>query len=111
MDMIYNKLVRDRIPEIIKSTNKTCSIDFLNKDDHLKYLYLKLNEEVSEFQENYDLEELADILEVIDGILKIRGIDSEIIYDLKDKKKKERGGFSKGILLKSVSETNNVSVK
>ena len=74
-------------------------------------MYLKLNEEVSEFQENYDLEELADILEVIDGILEIREIDSDIIHKMKVKKKKERGGFSKGILLKSVSETNNVSVK
>lgn len=103
--IIYNKLVRDKIPEIIGKENNISEIEMLNKEDHLKYLYLKLNEEVFEFQEKYELEELADILEVIDGILEIRKVSNEEINELKIKKKSERGGFSKGILLKSVAET------
>ena len=61
---IYNKLVRDRIPEIIEESGKKCSMRILNEDEYLTALEQKLNEEVAEYQTDKNIEEMADILEV-----------------------------------------------
>lgn len=98
----YDKLVRDKIPKIIKKSGKDCSIRILNSEDCLIELYKKLDEEVNEFFESYDIEEIADILEVIDGILNIRGVNMDDVLKIKRNKKNENGGFEKGIFLKSV---------
>ncbi len=96
---IYNKLVRDNIPEIIASSNKKCEIKIVEKDELTELLNLKLQEEVSEYLESNEVEELADILEVIYGILDSKNISKEELEDIRIKKKEERGGFKEGIKL------------
>lgn len=61
----YNKLVRDRIPEIIEASGKTCRTTVLNDTEYLPMLDAKLDEELAEYHKDQDIEELADLLEVI----------------------------------------------
>ncbi len=97
----YDKLVRDKIPEIIKSSNRTPEYKILEEDqEYLRYLIKKLHEEVLEFTENPCVEELADVREVIDALSSIR--EFENIMSVQDRKKEERGGFAKRILLVKV---------
>ena len=61
----YNKLVRDRIPEIIESSGRTCVTEILSDEDYLKMLDAKLDEELAEYHADQNIEELADLMEVI----------------------------------------------
>ena len=61
----YNKLVRDRIPEIIESSGKSCTTEILSAEDYLRMLDAKLDEELAEYHKDQNIEELADLLEVI----------------------------------------------
>lgn len=99
---IYNKLVRDRIPEIIEKSGKTAKTRILDKDTYYEALITKLLEEVKEFIESDDTEEIADILEVLDAILKSRDIPWDEVWDLKKYKRDERGGFEDRIFLEEV---------
>lgn len=103
----YNKLVRDKIPEIIESSGKTCSVETLTDEKYIAMLDAKLNEELAEYQESKSLEELADLLEVMGAVVKARGYTWEELTKVRKKKLGERGGFEKKILLKEVFE--NVS--
>ena len=79
--IIYNKLVRDRIPEIIESSGKTCTVESLSDEDYLCMVDAKLDEELAEYHKDQNIEELADLLEVIYAATKARG------YKLSDLKK------------------------
>ena len=68
----YNKLVRDRIPEIIEASGKRCEYSILSGDAYLHMLDEKLNEELAEYQDSKSMEELADLLEVIHGPVVIK---------------------------------------
>ena len=100
----YNKLVRDRIPEIIEAEGKTCVCDVLSDEDYLRLLYQKLNEELAEYQESKSLEELADLFEVMRAVVKARGWTMEKLEQVRADKADRRGGFEKKILLKEVEE-------
>ena len=97
----YHKLVRDRIPEIIEADGKTCVCETLADEDYLRLLDAKLTEELSEYQENHSLEELADLLEVV---VKARGWTWEELERVRQDKAAKRGGFEKKILLREVRE-------
>jgi len=99
---IYNKLVRDKIPEVIKATGKECEFEIAPKEERYKLLEAKLNEEVNEFLEDKNLEELADVMEVLFGLANSLGYSEEELLKARDKKREERGGFKEGIVLKSV---------
>jgi predicted house-cleaning noncanonical NTP pyrophosphatase (MazG superfamily) len=106
----YDKLIRDKIPEIIESHGKSCEIDVLNDGDNPSAssgtdLYEKLQEEVNEFLTDDNLEELADLTEVIHAILKLKGKTPEDLEDVRVKKLKDRGGFEKRLLLEKVVES------
>ena len=101
---IYNKLVRDKIPDIIRADGKTCMYETLSPEEYLRCLDEKLNEELAEYQESKSLEELADLLEVMMAVVKARGYTWEQLAALCEKKRKERGGFDKRILLKEVHD-------
>ena len=98
----YNKLVRDRIPEIIASDGKTCVCETLSDEDYLRLLDAKLTEELSEYQESRSLEEL---LEVLRAVAKARGWTWEELEQARQDKAAKRGGFEKKILLKEVRES------
>lgn len=104
--MRYDKLVRDKIPEIIAKNGGTPKGRFLSDDkEYWEKLKEKLQEELKEFREaktpDQQAEEFADILEVLDAMFDFLGFSKEYIEDIKKKKAKERGQFKKRILLES----------
>ena len=100
----YNKLVRDKIPEIIEASGKKCDTAVLADKDFLYMLDKKLGEEVKEYQESHEVEELADVLEVIYAIAETKGVSKKQLEDIRAAKAEKRGAFEKKILLKSVTE-------
>lgn len=98
----YNKLVRDRIPQIIERSGKICICETLSDEQYIAKLNEKLLEEVKEYFESGRVEELADIGEVMHAILAYMGVSIEEFQGLRMKKHNERGGFSEKILLKEV---------
>lgn len=100
----YYKLVRDRIPEIIEESGKTCVYKILSDTDYLCLLDEKLQEELAEYQESKSLEELADLLEVMQAVVKARGWTLKELERVRADKAAKRGGFEKKILLKEVLE-------
>jgi len=99
---VYNKLVRDRIPEIIRNNNEKPIVKELNNEDYLKELNIKLKEELQEYLEDNNIEELADIVEVIYGILNAKNISLEEFEEIRNEKVEKRGAFSKKIFLEKV---------
>ena len=95
----YDKLVRDRIPDIITASGSVPVCDRPDKNECLAYLAAKLSEEAAEYRESRDIEELADVIEVVRGILHHNGISWEELESVRQKKYAERGGFEQGIRL------------
>ena len=101
---IYNKLVRDRIPEIIEASGNTCITEILSDEEYLKMIDTKFDEEIAEYHKDQNIEELADMLEVIYAAAVARGYSIEELEKVRVEKAEKRGGFSKKILLKEVEE-------
>lgn len=106
--MKYQKLVRDKIPDIIKEHNKKPIIRILSPKDYQRELLKKLVEEVNEVSKAEDsealLEELADVLEVIHATIISVGTTLETVEEIRINKKNKRGGFDKRIFLEEVLE-------
>lgn len=100
----YNKLVRDRIPEIIENAGKECKIKILDNDEYLQKLNSKLDEELAEYHKDQSIEELADLMEVILAIAVVKGYTVEELEQIRKEKAWKRGGFGKRILLTEVVE-------
>ena len=100
----YNKLVRDRIPEIIESSGKTCVTEILSDEEYLCMVDAKLDEELAEYHKDQNIEELADLMEVIYAAAVARGYTLEQLEQVRAEKAAKRGGFEKKILLKEVRE-------
>lgn len=98
----YQKLVRDRIPEIIEADGKTCVTEVLSDEMYLQMLDAKLNEELAEYQESKSLEELADLLEVMQSVVTARGWSLAQLEQVRAEKTSKRGGFHKKLMLKEV---------
>ncbi|SFP98961.1 Predicted house-cleaning noncanonical NTP pyrophosphatase, all-alpha NTP-PPase (MazG) superfamily [Lachnospiraceae bacterium XBB1006] len=103
-EIMYNKLVRDKIPEIIEADGKKCEIEILSDERYLKALDAKLNEELEEYHKDQNIEELADLLEVIYACAEARGASKEELERVRAGKAEKRGGFAKKIFLKKVVE-------
>lgn len=101
---IYNKLVRDQIPDIISNLGKTCICETIPDENLLEKLNEKLLEEVNEYIEAGTIEELVDIGEVIHAILAFKKVSVDEYQMMRIDKRKARGGFDKRILLKEVIE-------
>ena len=97
----YDKLVRDLIPEIIETSGKTVTIEVVNNEVAFDYLLKKLDEEVNEFKTDQNLEELADVMEVLFGLAHKLGYSEQDLLTKRQEKKQARGGFEKNIILKS----------
>ena len=106
MKNIHNKLVRDRIPDLIEQSGKSCLCRTLEQNDYLNALDEKLQEELNEYLSDKTLEELADLLEVIRAVITARGSTYEEIESIRLSKAATRGGFEKRIWL---METNDRS--
>ena len=104
MSKIYQKLVRDRIPEIIEKDGKEFSV-YQERGDRLKdYAMKKLQEEVQEFVENPVAEEAADIMEIMNFICHRLGIHEHTIVAEATAKRVLRGGFEMGFILEWVED-------
>lgn len=97
--MKYSKLVRDKIPQYIKSKGEVYVSHVAGDEEYWLKLKEKLKEEVDEFIEEEVIEELADILEIIDAICEYKNFDKNELSEIKNKKFNERGGFKKRIIL------------
>ena len=100
----YDKLIRDKIPEIIEQSGKKCIIEVMDNDTYIEYLDQKLNEELAEYHQDKSIEELADLLEVMYAVVTARGYSVEELEQKRLDKAEKRGAFEKRLLLKSVSE-------
>ena len=100
----YNKLIRDRIPEIIEKNGKTCITEVISDEEYLKMIDAKLDEELAEYHRDQNIEELADLLEVIRAAAIARGYTTDELEKVRAEKAEKRGGFEKKLLLKEVIE-------
>ena len=100
--MKFDKLVRDKIPEIARGKGQTPVTHVADDAEYRTRLIAKLDEEVAEFKEALSAEELADVLEVIHGFCGLKGIAFGELDAIRQKKAEERGGFSGRIILDEV---------
>ena len=98
-EIIYNKLIRDNIPDVISSN---FNYHIANTEEYKIALFEKVKEELQEFIETPNVEEMADILEVIEAIINLFELDFNKIISFKNNKRKEKGAFDKRIILESV---------
>lgn len=101
---VYNKLVRDKIPEIIEAEGKTAKTKVLNNKDYVEELIKKLGEEYEEFKIDRTVEELADIQEVLLAIAEALDIEPGDLASTMANKAVEHGAFKKRIYLESVED-------
>lgn len=73
----YHKIVRDRVPEVIGASGKICISEILSDVDYLEMLDAKLDEDLAEYHKDQNIEELADLIEVIYAAAKARGYSLE----------------------------------
>lgn len=98
----YNKLIRDKIPQIIEESGKIAVVETLENEEYKRLLDCKLSEELQEYLSDDSAEELADLVEVVYAILKFKGIDIDEFEGIRLKKAAERGAFEKRLLLREV---------
>jgi len=107
---VYNKLVRDKIPQIIHAQGKTCNTRVLEDAEYKAMLTAKLEEEMKEFlnaSEEEQLAELADIVEVIYAIVESKGKSLGEFESIRKTKEEQRGGFNDKLFLISVEDNKN----
>ena len=104
MKRIYHKLIRDRIPEIIETQGQCCIVKQLSDEEYLKMVDAKLDEELAEYHKDQNLEELADLMEVIYAAAEARGFTGEQLEQVRLEKKAKRGAFCKRLLLMEVRD-------
>lgn len=102
---VYNKLVRDKIPEIIfENDHKNCKTRILDDAEYLKELNTKLQEELKEYLESGEVEELADLEEVLRAVLNAKHVTFDEFESIRKTKADKRGAFDKRIFLESVDD-------
>ena len=107
MEKIFNKLVRDNIPNIIDNNGEVAVTRVLADEQYKKELYKKLLEEANEVinsTEEETLEELADVLEILSSIASLNNKSIEDIIEIARMKREKRGGFQKRLFLERTYE-------
>lgn len=100
----FNKLIRDKIPEIIEEAGNNYEMEVLDDEDYFKALNKKLQEELDEYKASKEIMELADLVEIIYAILDYKNISRDEFEKMRKEKQKERGGFEKKLFLKKAEE-------
>ena len=102
--MKYNKLIRDKIPEIIKKSSLKSVTHIADDKEYKQKLRAKLQEEVDEFLEESNEEELADILEVINALCDLYKFDKNNVEQIRKEKAEKRGSFQERIILEETKK-------
>lgn len=97
--IVYNKLVRDRIPAMIEGEGKSVTTRILDEGEYRTHLRQKLDEEIREYDTSEDVEELADIAEILYALAALRGVGVRQFELMRSEKRVARGGFERRILL------------
>lgn len=100
----HGKIVRDRIPELIEAGGQRAVWHEVGTEKAICGLENKLGEELKEYLADHSLEELADLVEVVHGILYHRGVEWAQLERIRLKKRADRGGFDRGIYLEATEE-------
>ena len=100
----YHKLVRDNIPAIIAATGASCETEILSDAEYLRLLDAKLDEELAEYRQDRNIEELADLMEVILACARVGGYTPAQLEAIRAEKAEKRGGFERKLLLETVTE-------
>ena len=103
----YNKLVRDNIPEIIEKNGENPVTRILSDGEYIDELNKKLQEEMKEYLADGSVEELADIVEVIYGLIDAKQVSVEEFEKIRIEKVQKRGAFKEKIYLEKVEEKTN----
>lgn len=98
----HNKLIRDKIPEILEALGEKCEIAILPEAEYRDELDRKLTEEVLEYLRAKDVEELVDVLEVVYSIAKVHGVTEDQLNGVRLRKAEKNGRFNSRIMLKRV---------
>lgn len=98
---IFKKLVRDKIPEIIRKSGETPTIRILESEEYLQELNKKLMEEINEYLADGSVEELADIEEVLRALVELKGVSYEDFDRMREEKREKRGAFKDRVFLES----------
>jgi predicted house-cleaning noncanonical NTP pyrophosphatase (MazG superfamily) len=104
MIKVYNKAIRDKIPEIIESSGASCIVEVLDDEKFVDKLVIKLDEEIEEYKENKSIEEMCDLIEIAYRIAEIEGVSNKELEEMIKKKNIERGKFEKNLFLVKVYE-------
>ncbi|SHE54521.1 nucleoside triphosphate pyrophosphohydrolase [Alkalibacter saccharofermentans] len=104
MKITYNKLIRDKIPELIEKSGRKHSVKELNEKEYHDALIDKIIEEIQEFRESDNEEELADIYEALECLVELKDYEPMHIDYLRLKKREAQGSFNKRLLLEEVEE-------
>lgn len=104
MQKEYNKLVRDRIPAIIRETSGVPRVRELSAEEFQRALDEKLREEVAEYLADHNPQELCDILEVLYAAAVLAGLSPEELERMRAEKAAQRGGFARRLFLETVEE-------
>ena len=102
MKKTFNKLVRDHIPEICTANGQIPNTRILNSHEYSLELRKKLKEEVEEYLSDNEIEELADIVEVVEALAEANGSSLREVLEIKQKKQTANGAFKEKIYLISV---------
>lgn len=104
MGKIINKLVRDNIPSICEENGQHPETMILDEKTYALALREKIKEEVSEYLISNEIEELADIIEVIEALADDQGSSLDEVMKIKKAKQNKNGGFKKKVFLISVED-------
>ena len=104
MKIPYNKLVRDKIPQLIEESGRKQTSRVLNEGEYFNALIDKIIEEIEEFRASGEEEEIADVYEALDCLVKLKGYEPMHIDYIRLIKREARGSFKERILLIDVDE-------
>lgn len=104
--MKYNKLVRDKIPEIISRQGDRPVTHILDTKLYKQELKSKLQEEIAEFSDSDRVEELVDVLEVAYALAKEKGVSQYQFEEMRQQKRSNRGGFDQRVFLEEIIPAN-----